>query len=455
MTATLTIRDDDYARLRTALGTRPGLEGAAYLLCGRSEVGSELRLLAREVVPVADDAYLVREADRLSIASPSYAAVAKRAAFEGLSVLFVHLHPDGYGDFSRQDDREEPKLMAFLADRAPATPHGSLVLGVAPELTGRVWAGAGWAPLERVRVLGRQFRFIDRVSGGDENAVPTFFDRQVRAFGPDVQRLLHRLHVGVVGLGGTGSAVAEQLYRLGVGTLALFDGEDLEHSNVSRVYGATTSDVGRLKVEIAAEHLRRIGLDTVVHAFPEPITREHVARELRACDVVFGCTDRQAPRAILQNLALAYLIPVFDLGVKIDAPDREIRGVDGRLTILWPGEACLFCRERISPEIIALEALSPDELRLRIEEGYAPSLEGAEPAVVPFTTAVAAKAIGEFLHRLTGWMGEMSPSEFRIQFHDDRVGSSNRPASASCFCAQRDRWGTGDRERFLGLTWTT
>src|SRR3989442_2474424 len=45
-----------------------------------------------------------------------------------------------------------------------------------------------------------------------------FFERQVLAFGAESQALLQQLHVGVVGVGGTGSAVVEQLARLGVGT---------------------------------------------------------------------------------------------------------------------------------------------------------------------------------------------------------------------------------------------
>jgi len=161
MKHTLTIRAEDYDGLRALLTEPPALEAAAYLLCGQSVTAAELRLLARAVVPVEEHDYLVREPDRLSIASRSYAAVAKRAAADGDSVLFVHIHPGGRGEFSRQDDREEPKLMQFFAERAPNRLHGSLVLGGDPEFEGRVWAAPGWAPVERVRLLGDRFRFKD------------------------------------------------------------------------------------------------------------------------------------------------------------------------------------------------------------------------------------------------------------------------------------------------------
>jgi hypothetical protein len=455
MKYTLTFRDETFDVLGARLHECPGLEGAAYVLCGVSRLRDEVRLLAREVVGVDDRDYVLREADRLSIASLSYSDVAKRAAAEEAAVLFVHSHPGGQGLFSKQDDVEEPKLMNFFTDRVPGAPHGTLVLGADPELSGRVWQGLGWAPIERVRILGGRFRFVFPASAGTANEIPPFFDRQVRSFGLDVQRLLGQLHVGVVGVGGTGSATAEQLCRLGVGELSLFDGERLEASNVSRVYGSSALEVARLKAEIVASHLHRIGIGTTIRVFPLPITLENVAQKLRACDVVFGCTDRQAPRGILVNLSLYYLIPVFDVGVKVDAPGGALRSIDGRVTILWPGAACLFCRGGISADVVALESLSPDEQRLRIDEGYAPALEGAEPAVVTFTTAVAAKAVTEFLHRMTGFMGPESPSEFRMLFHHDSVRGTSQQPSSSCYCAQQDRWARGDRRRFLDLSWAS
>jgi hypothetical protein len=177
---------------------------------------------------------------------------------------------------------------------------------------------------------------------------------------------------------------------------------------------------------------------------------------LRECDIVFGCTDNERPRGILTKLALYYLIPVFDLGVKIDAPSRVIEGIHGRLTILWPGEACLFCRGRISAEMISLESKSPDEQASLAEEGYAPHLATRDPAVVTFTTIVAAKAVTELLHRLTGFMGDQSPYEFRMLFHEDVVrGAGHHPPSTNCFCANTEMWGRGDRRDFLDLTWST
>lgn len=451
MDFTLTISGADAALLQRIIFSVPGVEGAAYLLCGRSQTPHEQRFLVREVVPVADQDYLVREPYRLSIASRSYVALAKRAAIRGDSILFVHSHPTGIEDFSEQDDREEPKLMQFFTDRLPQQPHGSLVVVSPSCMKGRVWNG-GWRFMSRIRQIGERFRFVDAHNA--DSPISTFFDRQVRAFGKDIQRLLERMHVGIVGAGGTGSAVLEELVRLGVGTVSVFDGERFESSNVNRVYGSRVKDDDCAKVKIAERHLTGIGLGTRVRPYAGSINSERIARALRECDVVFGCTDRQAPRGTLVRLALWYLIPVIDIGVKITAEEGVIRDVIGRVTVLMPGEACLFCRGRISAEMIRLESLSPEEWAALADEDYAPELQEPAPAVIPFTTAVASQGVQEMLHRLTGFMGaDRHSSETLMLFHDRTVRTNRSPANPDCLCSQRQHWGKGDRRNFLDLMW--
>jgi molybdopterin/thiamine biosynthesis adenylyltransferase len=306
--------------------------------------------------------------------------------------------------------------------------------------------------MSRVRVIGRRFTFFDERT--DEVPVAEFFDRQVRAFGPDIQWLLSTLHVGVVGAGGTGSAVIVELVRLGVGTISVFDRDPFDKTNVNRVYGSSVKDAGRNKAEIAGDAARRTGLGTNLRIHPEHITVREAAMLLRECDLVFGCTDRHAPRGILVQLALRYYIPVIDTGVKIDSIDGVIRGVTGRVTTLLPGEACLFCRGRISAEAIRLESLSPEERRALADEGYAPELETPAPAVIPFTTAVAAQAVTELLHRLTGFMGEeRRSSEVLLVFSESRVRTNRVRPNLDYLCAQRAIWGRGDSKRFLDMSW--
>jgi hypothetical protein len=130
--------------------------------------------------------------------------------------------------------------------------------------------------------------------------------------------------------------------------------------------------------------------------------------QFRECDLIFGCTDDEWGRSLLSKFAIYYLIPVFDMGVKIDSESGSIHSIQGRVTTLLPSAPCLFCRGRIRADRVREESINAtdpqraDELR---KEGYAPELEDPAPAIIPFTTAIASSAIIEFIQRLRGFMG--------------------------------------------------
>jgi ThiF family len=260
-----------------------------------------------------------------------------------------------------------------------------------------------------------------------------------------------------VGAGGTGSAVAEQLIRLGIGKIIAADAERLEDSNVTRVYGSRVRDAGTKKVEVLRHHAEDIGLGTIIEALPGNITRRSMIERFRECDLIFGCTDREWGRSILTAFALFYLVPVFDLGVKVDTDQGNIKSIQARVTTLMPGAACLFCRGRISCDVIAAEILqetNPREYESQRKQGYIPELGTQAPAVIPFTSAIASFAINELLHRLSGYMGEDRLStELFLLFDDSRISRNSTPASPECMCSNRRKWGRGDVDPFLDLAW--
>jgi hypothetical protein len=240
--------------------------------------------------------------------------------------------------------------------------------------------------------------------------------------------------VAVVGCGGTGSAVAEQLVRLGVRRFRLVDPDRLSASNVTRVYGSKPVDVGRLKVDVLADHLSAIAPDAVIDSMPSSIAIEAVAREVGNVDVIFGCTDDNAGRLVLSRLSTYLVVPVFDCGVLLADRDGQIEGIYGRVTVLHPGVACLVCRRRIDLQRAAAEALTPAERQRREDEGYAPGLPGVEPAVVAYTTLVAATAVGEFLERLVGYGEAPAPSEVLLRIHDREMSTNSQAPRSGHYC---------------------
>lgn len=456
MRYTLSLTEETHERI-AQLFDGSGLERAGYLFCRTSVTRHETRLLGREFIPVDPSAIDYASSKQLVIDASSYTRAMAYADRTQQNIIFVHTHPAGPLEHSSRDDREERRLFKTIFNRVHGpSVHGSLVLTEPQHLVGRVWVKSGATyPLDRIRILGKRFRFIDNGTSLDPR--PDLFDRQILAFGEDTQRLLRRLNVGIVGGGGTGSAVGEQLIRLGVGKLTIADDDRFSSTNVTRVYGSTVFDEQRLKTEILARSSEAIGLGTEIVTVPQSITLESAMSAFRDCDVIFCCVDKELPRSILTRFAIYYLIPVFDMGVRIDSDAGFIRSVAGHVTTLLPGTPCLFCRDRISVAGVTAEAIeqfNPPEARRLRAQGYAPEITTTEPAVIFLTTMVAASSVSEFFHRLTGYMGfNRNSSETLLLFTPPKTRTITRTFVPGCFCGDRTYWANGDESPLLGLTW--
>lgn len=456
MKHTITFSERLYADLTNHLNASK-TEAAAYLLCRRSIMDQETRLLPKKFIPVLDRDIISSSRTHMSIQSASFRAAMKEANALKCSFVFVHSHPDGPNGHSPQDDKEEASLFRTAYNRISTPgPHGSIVITGTGDVAGRVWLPNGTtADIILTRILGNKFRFLHR---GSAEALASRYDRHVRAFGPDLQPVLSKLHVGIIGAGGTGSSVAEQLIRLGVGKLTVVDGGSLEDTNVTRGYGSGISDIGTAKAEITSRLAERIGLGTEIRVLTKNCTYLSTLKALRDCDLIFGCTDDQWGRALLNRLAIYYLIPVFDMGVKIDSKEGQIASIQGRVTTLLPGMACLFCRGRISAEQVrqeSLSAVSPEEAESLRKEGYIPELEGPAASMIAFTTSIAAAAVIELLHRLTQLGGvDRTATEVLQLFDQSRMRTnSTPPQSDACICSEETFAARGDCEPLLDSTW--
>ena len=458
MRYTLSIQESHYEALTTHLFPDREFERAAYLLCSLGRSDKETRLLVQEVIPVAPEHIADSSDKHMTIDQPSYLRALKRAARGHQCFVFAHSHPTGYLRHSPKDDDTELPLFrtAYVRIHREDAVHGSIVLSDPHRPVGRVWLrDQSTAAIERIRVIGNRFSFYDDADEGASDV--TMFSRQIAAFGEPFQRFLRVLHVGIVGLGGTGSAVCEQLIRLGVGKLTVCDPQNFESTNINRVYGSRLQDDGAGKSAIAARQATTIGLHTDLRPLAGAVTELAIANELKQCDIIFGCTDDESGRAVLTRMATYYLIPVFDMGVQIASDADQIKSVRGRVTTLIPGSPCLFCRGIVTPDGIEAEVLSktnPDEYQRRLKEGYIPELPGTAPAVIMFTSTVGASAVCEMLHRFTGYMGaDRRSTEILHRFDESRVSTNSKKADESCWCSDSSSWGAGDTEPLLDLVW--
>jgi len=457
MDYSITFENKDYDSLTEYLFKVPGIEQAAYALGRISRTENETRLLIREILPLIPEEIIEAASNHMIISSLSVSRALKKADQTKQCFIFIHSHPDSVPMHSQQDDLEEKKLFSTAYTRIHSEEvHGSIIFS-SPEMSiARIWLEDGtYTPVKVIRTVGDRFRFF--YNQKPEDSLDEIYDRQVRAFGKDIQRILNNLTIGIVGVGGTGSSIAEQLIRLGVGKLIIADSQNFEKSNINRLYGSKITDENRKKVDIINDLSENIGLETKLVTINKDITFKSSTEKFKECDIIFGCTDDEWGRSLLNRLSVYYLIPVFDMGVKIDSGNGIIKAIAGRVTILLAGEACLFCRERLNPENINneyMQALYPEEAKKRRKEGYIPELAETAPAVIPFTTTIASTAIMMLLHKLTGYMGkDFNSSEIIVKYHELSIRSNKRPFNQNCFCADPYYRGRGDVKPLLDTTW--
>ncbi|MBN2973524.1 ThiF family adenylyltransferase [Roseomonas aeriglobus] len=394
------------------------------------------------------------------IGSEGYVGALGAAETDRAIPIWFHTHPgDGAvpipSKYDRQVDRDISDLFQL---RSGSAFYATLIASPQSDgfiFTGEITPEGGQAvPIDRVWSVGERWRLLQNFTR-DTTAPATIFDRNVRAFGPDIQHVLGDLRVAIVGAGGTGSAVAEQLVRLGVRHLLLVDSDILSASNVTRVFGSTPREVGQPKVDVLRAHLMRIAPDLICSTIQGMVTVQSVAQALRSSDIVFGCTDDNAGRLVLSRLATFLLTPVIDVGVLLSSDSAGVLiGIDGRVTTLTPGAACLVCRNRVDMARAAAEMRTPEERQRLADEGYAPALGQVEPAVVAFTTAVAAAAVNELLDRLIGYGPPERPNETLLRLHEREISTNSAAPRPRHYCDMaQGKWGAGDEEPFLGQLW--
>lgn len=128
--------------------------------------------------------------------------------------------------------------------------------------------------------------------------------------GPAGQARLLDGRVLVVGAGGLGSPVIQYLAAAGVGTLGIVDDDDVERSNLQRQVVHGDEDVGRPKVDSAADFVARLNPDVDVETHETRLTRETVESLLAGYDVVVDASDNFATRYLLNDHCTLSSIPM-------------------------------------------------------------------------------------------------------------------------------------------------
>lgn len=153
------------------------------------------------------------------------------------------------------------------------------------------------------------------------------FSRNIGALTESQQRLLKAKKVAVVGCGGLGGHVIEQLVRLGTGCLHCFDPDVFTLSNCNRQLNATSNSLGKNKARMAVERSAAIHPHSLVVAFPADF-RSCRQEAAFAVDVVVDCLDSIQSRRDLAGLCGKRNLPLVH---------GAVNGWCGQVGVMLPG----------------------------------------------------------------------------------------------------------------------
>lgn len=207
--------------------------------------------------------------------------------------------------------------------------------------------------------------------------------------GKSSAKILAHRHIGIIGLGGGGSHIAQQLAHAGIGKLTVVDPDTIQSPNLNRTVGAEFRDIRAraLKVSVAKRLIKRINPGAEVTALPSRWGAVNL--ELRSCDALIGCVDTYKERAELESFARRFMIPYLDIGMDVYKEGEHFR-ISGQVISSVPAQPCMRCLGFLTDSKLGEEAARYGNV-------------GSRPQVVWANGTLASIATGVLVSWLSPW----------------------------------------------------
>jgi len=166
----------------------------------------------------------------------------------------------------------------------------------------------------------------------ESNLLPARYERNRETLSQANQLSLFRSKVAVIGCGGLGGYIVEELARIGVGHITVIDPDVFEDHNLNRQLYSRPDTLGLSKTEVAADRLRRINPAVTVVPVKDAFTRENGRALLKGTQVVADALDSIRLRLDLASVCRQLQVPLVH---------GSIGGWYGQVTTQFPGEETL------------------------------------------------------------------------------------------------------------------
>lgn len=225
---------------------------------------------------------------------------------------------------------------------------------------------------------------------------------------------LRAAKVCVVGAGGIGNPVLNQLVGMGVGKIRVVDRDVIEITNLHRQHLYTEEDIGKVKVEAAVERLRKMNPGVEIEPVPTSVTKYTAESIVKGFDVVIDALDSIDARYALNDACIKHNIPLIYAGAI---------GVTGTVCTILPNKsACVKCR---FPE-------------LKEDEMPACSTEGVHPSILYL---VAGVEVSEAVKLIIGKEPSLVNTIFLMDLEHltfEKIQIARAPECPACGTARKD-----------------
>lgn len=208
--------------------------------------------------------------------------------------------------------------------------------------------------------------------------------------GDDSERQIQNTRIGIVGLGGGGSHIVQQLSHIGFRDYVLYEPDHTEIWNLNRTVRATAKDAESRtkKMDVGCRSIYELHPGASVLRIGKRWQEE--PEHLRECDIVFGCVDGYQEKHELEVSMRRYLVPYIDIGLTVIHKKPRPALMSGHVFLSMPDKPCMWCLGLLSEGKVAEEARQYGDI-------------GSNPQVVWANGVLASTAVGIAVDMVTGW----------------------------------------------------
>lgn len=155
------------------------------------------------------------------------------------------------------------------------------------------------------------------------------YQRNQNTLSAEENEKLKSFRVAVVGCGGLGGYVIEELGRLGIGSITAIDGDVFDETNLNRQILSNVQNLGCSKAMEAAKRMSAVNPEIEVNPIYAMLERENAIALLSGHDIVVDALDNPEARAILEQTCEKLGTPFVH---------GAIAGWFGQVAVIFPGD---------------------------------------------------------------------------------------------------------------------